>query len=74
MSKQKIMTIDSMRHFLHDLGNELLDQYQVWLSCDEEGNAFLPLLENPELSVSLDLENKRIILYPSHCQPQQPKG
>ena len=74
MAKQKIMTVASMRHFLHDLGNELLDQYQVWLSSDEEGNEFLPMLANPELSVSLDLENKRMILYPSHCQPQQPGG
>ena len=49
MAKQNIMTIASLKKFLNEIGDELSDDYHVWLSSDEEGNEFLPMLENPEL-------------------------
>ncbi len=68
MTSQNVMTVASLQHFLKEFQETCLEQYQVWLSCDEEGNEYLPMSANPELSVSLDLENKRMILYPSHLR------
>lgn len=36
---------------------------EVWLSSDEEGNSFSPLLNNPEISIGV--EGNKIIFYPS---------
>lgn len=64
-----IMTVAELRTFLGELDTETLNAYQVWLSSDEEGNAILPIPANPELSITLDLNNKRLILFPAY----QPK-
>jgi hypothetical protein len=66
MAKPNIMTVASLKKLLEQLGNELSDDYQVWLSSDEEGNEYLPMFENPELSLAIDKEAKRIVFYPSH--------
>ena len=66
MAQQSIMTVASLKKLLAKYGNEITDDFQVWLSSDEEGNAFLPMFENPELSLAIDPEQKRIILFPSH--------
>jgi len=62
MAKQNIMTVASLKRLLNEIG----DDYHVWLSSDEEGNDYLPMFENPELSLAIDKEAKRIIFYPSH--------
>ena len=67
MSKPNIMTIASLKKLLEQLGNELGDDYQIWLSSDEEGNQFLPMYENPQLCLGVEKEEKKIILFPSHC-------
>ena len=66
MAKQDVMTVAGLKQLLREHGNEVTDDFQVWLSCDEEGNEFLPLLNNPELCLAMDPEQKRIILFPSH--------
>ena len=66
MAKQNIMTVASLKKLLNQIGNEIGDDYQVWLSSDEEGNEYLPMFENPELCLAIDKEAKRIIFYPSH--------
>ena len=66
MSKQTIMTVASLKKLLDKHGNEITGDFQVWLSSDEEGNAFLPMFENPEYSLAIDPGQKRIILFPSH--------
>ena len=66
MAKQTIMNVGSLKKFLDELANEVGDDYQVWLSSDEEGNEYLPMFENPELCLAIDKEAKRIIFYPSH--------
>lgn len=38
--------------------------FEVWLSSDEEGNSFSPLLDNPE--VSMGVERNKLIFYPAH--------
>ena len=66
MAKQRIMTVASLKKLLDKYGNEITDDFQVWLSSDEEGNAFLPMFESPELSLAIDPGQKRIVLFPSH--------
>lgn len=66
MAKQTIMNIAELKKLLGKIGNEVGDDYQVWLSSDEEGNEFLPMCENPELCLAIDKQAKRIIFFPSH--------
>ena len=48
MAKQMIMNVADLKKLLNEIGNEISDDYQVWMSSDEEGNEFLPMLENTE--------------------------
>ena len=66
MPEQNVMTIASLKKLLDEFGNEIADDFQVWLSSDEEGNEYLPMFENPELCLAIDKEEKRIVFYPSH--------
>ena len=66
MANQTIMNVGALKKFLDEIGNEVGDDYQVWLSSDEEGNEYLPMFEKPELCLAIDKEAKRIIFYPSH--------
>ena len=66
MAKPIVMTVASLKKLLDKYGNEITDDFQVWLSSDEEGNEFLPMYSNPELSLAIDPGNKRIVLFPSH--------
>jgi len=66
MAKQTVMNIAELKKLLNEIGNEISDDYQVWMSSDEEGNEFLPMLENTEFCLALDKDEKRIIFFPSH--------
>jgi hypothetical protein len=66
MAEQNVMSITELRNLLSELKNEVTDDYQVWMSSDEEGNEFLPMSQNPELCLAIDKETKRIILFPLH--------
>ena len=66
MAKQEIMTVAGIKEMLQNVSNGITDDFQVWLSSDEEGNEFLPILRNPELCLAVDPGLKRIILFPSH--------
>jgi hypothetical protein len=68
-SKQnQIMTVADLKNLLdcfvrqQDIENDT----QIWLSSDEEGNEFLPMLRNMKLSLAIDKDTKRIIFFPSH--------
>ena len=67
MANQNIMTVASLKKLLDRIGNELSDDYQIWLSSDEEGNQFLPMFKEPELSLAIEKKEKCIVLFPSHC-------
>ena len=60
------MTVASLKKLLDEFGNEITDDFQVWLSSDEEGNEFLPMFENLELCLAIDKQAKKIIFFPSH--------
>jgi len=66
LAKQNVMTVASLKKLLDEFENEIADDFQVWLSSDEEGNEYLPMFENPELCLAINKEAKRIIFYPSH--------
>ena len=66
MAKQTVMNIAELKKLLNEIGNEISDDYQVWMSSDEEGNEFLPMLENTEFCLAIDKDEKRIIFFPSH--------
>jgi hypothetical protein len=66
LAKQNIMTVASLKKLLNQIGNEIGDDYHVWLSSDEEGNEYLPMFENLELCLAIDKQAKKIIFFPSH--------
>jgi len=64
--KQKIMTIADLKQLLTELANELSDDFEVWLSSDEEGNEFLPMLKDTKLCLAIEKDERKIIFYPAH--------
>ena len=66
MAKEEVMTVAGFKKLLQEYPSDIIDEFQVWLSSDEEGNEFLPMLQNQELCLAIDPEQKRIILFPSH--------
>ena len=63
-SQHKTMTAVNLLDALVECGVQ--DDFEVWLSSDEEGNEFLPMPANPELSLAIDGSRKRVVLFPSH--------
>jgi len=66
MAKQTIMNVAGLKKLLSEIRSEVGDDYQVWLSSDEEGNEYLPMFDNPQLCLAIDKKAKRIIFFPSH--------
>ena len=66
MAGQNIMNIAELKKLLSEISNEIGDDYQIWLSSDEEGNEFLPMSQSPELCLLIEKETKRIVLFPVH--------
>jgi hypothetical protein len=61
-----IMKLENLRGILTEIANETGDNLEVWLSCDEEGNEFLPISANAQDSIGIDTVMNRIILFPCH--------
>lgn len=64
--KSKAMTVVHLQQILAVIVKEAGGGFEVWLSSDEEGNEFLPMLKNEQLSLGIDKEQKRVIFYPAH--------
>ena len=62
-----IMKITDLKSLLSDLEEGLDGSFEVWLSSDEEGNEILPMPQKPELSLSVEAEQNRVIFFPAHC-------
>ena len=62
----KAMTVVYLQQVLAVLAKEVGNDFEVWLSSDEEGNEILPMLENQQFSLGVDKEQKRVVFYPSH--------
>ncbi|MEJ5260655.1 MAG: hypothetical protein WHS88_10755 [Anaerohalosphaeraceae bacterium] len=59
-----IMTVGYFKKVLSELEKKSFDDYQIWLSRDEEGNEYMPMMENINLSIGIDDSHKRIVLFP----------
>jgi len=59
MTNQTIMNLSEFKKLMSKIGNEISDDYQVWMSSDEEGNEFLPMLENTEFCLAIDKDKKK---------------
>jgi hypothetical protein len=53
------MNLSEFKKLMSKIGNEISDDYQVWMSSDEEGNEFLPMLENTEFCLAIDKDKKK---------------
>ena len=62
----KAMTVVHLQQVLAILAKEVGNNFEVWLSSDEEGNEILPMLENQQFSLGVDKEQKRVVFYPAH--------
>ncbi len=60
------MKLVTLRLLISKLVSEIGEDSEVWLSCDEEGNEFLPMSANPDLSVAPDHSTKRVVFFPMH--------
>lgn len=60
------MELGALKSLLSELTSEMGEDTEIWLSCDEEGNEFLPMSANTDLSVAFDPDSKRIIFFPMH--------
>jgi hypothetical protein len=63
-SEPKTMTAVNLLDALAKCG--VPDDFEIWLSSDEEGNQFLPMPADPELSMAIDGSRKRVVFFPSH--------
>ena len=66
MASKDIMTVRSLLKKLKEFKPEISDDFEIWLSSDEEGNEFLPMSKNSELSIGIDTNGKRIVFFPRH--------
>ena len=62
----KAMTVVHLQQVLAVLAKEVGNDFEVWLSSDEEGNEILPMLKKEQFSLEVDKEHKRVIFYPAH--------
>ena len=65
-NKSYNMKLGALNILLSKLASEIGEDSEVWLSCDEEGNEFLPMSANPHLSVAYDNPAKRVVFFPIH--------
>ena len=66
MSHSSIITLAQFKKIIFELDGTIFDDYQIWLSRDEEGNEYLPMLNSIDLSIGIDKVQKKIVLFPSH--------
>ena len=65
-NKSSYMKLSTLRLLISKLVSEIGEDSEVWLSCDEEGNEFLPMSANTDLSVAFDNHTKRVVFFPMH--------
>ena len=62
----EIMKVSKLGTILRSILLNTKEDYQIWLSSDEEGNQIKPMHTDIELSVCIDKYSKRVILFPQH--------
>ncbi len=61
----RALTVKGLKELLDQLYKQktIHENSEVWLSSDEEGNSFSPLLDDSE--ISMGVEGNKIVFYPS---------
>ncbi len=66
---ERKLTVGDLKKLLNQFKKEetLTDDTEVWLSSDEEGNSYSPLMrfQDGSFNVGLEKDGSRITLYPS---------
>ncbi len=59
------LTVKGLKKLIKQLCKQgtINENSEVWLSSDEEGNSFSPLLDDPEISIGV--EGSKVVFYPS---------
>ena len=63
---KNIMKLGNLNQLITEMLHDIDENFEIWLSCDEEGNEYLPMPENKELSIGIDKSRKMIVFFPSH--------
>ena len=65
-NSKNVMMVPYLIKILQAVSKETNDDYQIWLSSDEEGNHFSPMHKTMQNSIAIDAESKRVIFFPQH--------
>ena len=65
-TNNKAMTVMHLQQVLAVLAKEIGNDFEIWISSDEEGNEILPMLKNQQFSLGVEKEQKRVVFYPAH--------
>ena len=65
-SSNTAMTASNLQKILAAILLKTKDDYEIWLSSDEEGNQIAPMHINTQFSLCIDDEGKRVIFFPQH--------
>jgi hypothetical protein len=65
--KLNIMRVIDLKNWLNDPERQIIDNFEVWLSSDEEGNVILPMIRNADFSIYIEKDENRITFFPAHC-------
>jgi len=68
MSKLKKLTVRDLMEFVIDMrkANKLTLDTEIWLSSDEEGNSYSPLVQFEDRTYNVSAEKDKLTLYPCH--------
>ena len=67
MAKEKKLTVRDLIDLLdyYKKNGEITDKTEIWLSSDEEGNSYSPLMQFKSGLYNVGVEKKKFTLYPS---------
>ena len=60
------MKVSNLQTILGAILLKTKDDYEIWLSSDEEGNQITPMHKNTQYSLCIDDESKKVIFFPQH--------
>jgi hypothetical protein len=63
-NKAKVMTVGALKKFLAKF--KIQNDFEIWLSSDEEGNEILPMPANSKWCIATDRGAKKVTFFPSH--------
>ena len=65
-NSDETMKVSNLHGILAAILHKTKEDYQIWLSNDEEGNEITPMHRSMQISICIDDEGKRVIFFPQH--------